>query len=220
VTGTTAASHRVLGSASTVPDRGPDTWIPYSVDVDGDRALLVEYHERDDRVRAYVLDGGLGPVAWTSRTFAPSAIAGEDAFAAATRPRRIAVADLATGAERASAEVAVSDARGIDITAGGRIVAQTARGLATVSPGGPADDDGVPSLLGEDESRRALGPPAGVFTDIAADDRGVAWLANGCVRYATIAGPVPVQAGADPCPVGCRAASRSRSAANRGSRSA
>jgi hypothetical protein len=202
-------------------DRGLGTWVPYAVDVDGDRVLLGEIRERDERVRASVLEGGSVPIAWANRTIAPVAIAGGYAAAVGTGPRRIAVADLDTGAERASVRATLWNAEGVDLTAKGRVVAQTARGLATMSPGVPgrvlpgskgltwprftgdaiaAVDEGVPLLLGGDGSRRPLGPPTRVLTDLAADDRGIAWLANGCVRYAAIAGPAPAPPAGDPCP--------------------
>jgi hypothetical protein len=44
---------------------------------------------------------------------------------------------------------------------------------------------------------RALGGPTRVVDDLAADEQGVAWIANGCVRYAPLAGAPPA---ADTCP--------------------
>ena len=82
---------RVAGSART--------WVPALVDVDGDRVLIVEYSdEEDDATRAYMLDPafGLMPVAWANADVTPVAIAGGRAAVYATRPRRMAVVDLAT----------------------------------------------------------------------------------------------------------------------------
>jgi hypothetical protein len=38
----------------------------------------------------------------------------------------------------------------------------------------------------DDGATVPLGPSAGFVIDLAADERGVAWLANGCVRYAAL----------------------------------
>jgi hypothetical protein len=56
-------------------------------------------------------------------------------------------------------------------------------------------------LLRSDGSRRVLGGPTRFVAHLAADAHGVAWLANGCVRYAPIDGsPAPTAPSGDPCP--------------------
>jgi hypothetical protein len=45
-----------------------------------------------------------------------------------------------------------------------------------------------------------LGERSGILERLAGDANGVAWLANGCVRYAAIAGAVPTGPPRDPCP--------------------
>ena len=48
-------------------------------------------------------------------------------------------------------------------------------------------------------TRSSLGPPSLIHTDVEADERGAAWLFNGCVRYAPLdASAFP--AARDPCP--------------------
>jgi hypothetical protein len=204
-------------------DRGQRTWVPYIVDVDGDRVLLVEARLRSSgRVRAQLL-GPDGPVSvrWTSGAFAPVAIAGEHAAVFARRPRRLAVADLVSGAEQGALDANPSALEMLDIRADGRLIAQTRAGLVTTRPGEASRtlpgskglrwprfagaavagiDDGRPVLLGGDGARQVLGEPSNVLADFAADDRGITWLANGCVRYAALRGPPTASQAADPCP--------------------
>jgi hypothetical protein len=205
-------------------DRGEErTWTPVIVHADGDRALLVEVRGSSRvRVRASLLGPrGLVPIAWTSDAFAPVAIAGQHAAVLARQPRRIAVADLTGGAEQAVLDANPSGRKRLDLRADGQLVAQTRAGLVTTRPGEAAVtlpgstgltwprfagagiaalDDGRPVVLGGDGSRRALGEPSAVLSDLIADDRGVAWLANGCIRYAALAGPEAAPPADDPCP--------------------
>jgi hypothetical protein len=203
-----------------LPYRGVRTWIPYLVDVDGDRVLLLEIQdEGEGAVRARILDPALGlvPIAWAKESFAPVAIAGPYAAVAASRPRRVAVVDLATGAERAAVRVPrFGPGLGVDLAADGRLVVATGAGLATARPGEApqavagtkgltsprfaggaivAFEEGRPVVL--DGARRVVGPPSRVPTDLAADASGVAWLSNGCVRHEAFAG---APAADDPCP--------------------
>ena len=201
-------------------------WEPVLVDVDGDRVLIVEYSdEEDDATRAYILDPafGLMPVAWANADVTPVAIAGGRAAVYATRPRRMAIVDLATGAEQAAVRLGrPTDAAGRrsrprrpacglgrrrDHGGESRRAPQTVPGSRDLSQArfaGAAltafDDSGQPLQVGVDGARTALGPPSRVLTSFAGDSQGFAWVANGCVRYAGL----PVTASApqadDPCP--------------------
>jgi hypothetical protein len=130
----------------------------------------------------------------------------------------VAVVDLTSGAERAALPVVRwFQARPFDLASDGRIVAMSRTGLATVRPGEPpsvlpdsrelswphlsggaiaAVHDGAPVLVATDGSRTGLGAPTRVLSDFTADAGGVAWIANGCVRYAGL--PAPAAPG-----VGC-----------------
>jgi len=204
-----------------IPER--EGWEPVLVDVDGDRVLIVEASE--DAARAYILDPafGLVPIAWANYAFAPVAIAGGRAAVYASRPRRAAVVDLATGAEQA-----VVPLRGpalppnVDLAADGRMVVYTRNGISVASPGAapqtvpgsrdlsPAsfagagiaafDDGGRPVLVGFDGARTALGPPSRVLTGFAGDPQGFAWVANGCVRHAALPVTASDPQAHDPCP--------------------
>jgi hypothetical protein len=54
-------------------------------------------------------------------------------------------------------------------------------------------------LLGGDGTRSRLGPPSLIRTDVDADADGVAWLFNGCLRYAPLTRDVEPKAHG-PCP--------------------
>jgi hypothetical protein len=205
-------------------ERESGTWVPYVLDVDGDRVLLIEVDEGDDdgvRARVYDPVSGFVPIEWSNESIAPVAIAGRHAAAIATRPRRLAIVDLLTGAPEAVVRVPrFTYEYGVDLAAGGRLVAATRAGLLTMRPGEAAQtvpgteglssprfgadaiaafQGGRPVVLGADGSREVLDPPSSVPTGLAADARGVAWLANGCLRHSALAAPFPGQAD-DPCP--------------------
>ena len=202
--------------------RNSGTWAPFLLDVDGSRVLLVEVHEGgDDAVRASVLDPLVGfiPVEWADESMAPVAIAGRHAAAVAARPRRLAIVDLFTGAPEATVRVPrYAYDHDVDLAAG-RLVAATRAGLITMRPGEAAQtlsdteglsaprfggdaiaafQDGRPVVLGA--AREVLDPPSSVPTGLAADARGIAWLANGCLRYSALATPFPAPQADDPCP--------------------
>jgi hypothetical protein len=165
-------------------------------------------------------------VPWATAAFAPVAIAGDYAGVIARKPRRVALVDRATGGEATSRRVGQTSGTELDVTADGRLVTETKRGLVTLGLGAAprtlpgtrglttprfagsavaaVDENGTgthPVLLGADGSRQVLGGPTGVVDDLAADAQGIAWLANGCVRYAPIAGaPAPAPPSGDPCP--------------------
>jgi hypothetical protein len=201
-------------------------WEPVLVDVDGDRLLIVEAREeKGDAARAYILDPafGLVPVAWASDAVTPVAIAGGRAAVYARQPRRVAVVDLATGAEQAAVPLGKPTERlDLDLAADGRVLVSARAGISVASPGAALQtvpgsrglsrasfvgaamaafyDSGHPVLVGLDGTRTALGPPSRVLTAFAGDPHGFAWVANGCIRYAAF----PVTASApqahDPCP--------------------
>jgi hypothetical protein len=201
---------------------------PFLADVDGDRALVVATPNGVDGVQVWTSEAGapLARVPWATDAFAPVAIAGDYAGAFAARPRRIVLADRATGAVAASHRIGRMERTQLDVAADGRLVTDTPNGLVTLRPGAAPQrlpgTEGVfrprfagsaiaaihehvpfsdPALFAADGSRRVLGGPTRVVTHHAADDQGVAWIANGCVRYAPIAGaPPPVPPVGDPCP--------------------
>jgi hypothetical protein len=204
-----------------IPDRAG--WEPVLVDVDGDRVLIVEARvEGDGAVRAHILDPALGlvPIGWASKAMTPVAIAGGHAAVSARRPRRIAVVDLATGAEQAA--VPLGRPTDVDLAADGRIAVPTRRGIAVASPGAPPhtvpgsrdlsgarfvgaamtafDETGPPVMVGSDGARAILGPPSRVLTAFAADPQGLAWVANGCIRYAALPVTASAPQAGDPCP--------------------
>ena len=198
-------------------------WEPVLVDVDGDRVLIVEASE--DAARAYILDPafGLVPIAWANDAVTPVAIAGAHAAVYANRPRRVAIVDLATGAEQAVVplrrEIVPPH---VDLSADGRMFVSMPDGIAMAAPGAavqtvprsrdlsPAsfagtgiaafDSSGRPVLVGVDGARTALGPPSRVLTAYAGDAHGFAWVANGCVRHAALPVTAPAPPRHDPCP--------------------
>jgi hypothetical protein len=204
-----------------IPDRAG--WEPALVDVDGDRVLIVESREEgDEAVRAHILDPALGlvPIGWASRAMIPVAIAGGRAAVYAPRPRRVAVVDLATGAEQAA--VLQGRPTDVDLAADGRVAVSTPRGIAVASPGAPPhtvpgsrdlwgarfagtgitafEEPGHPVTVGSDGARTILGPSSRVLTAFAADPQGLAWVANGCVRYAALPVTDSAPQAGDPCP--------------------
>jgi hypothetical protein len=158
-------------------------------------------------VRAQILDAsGWTPVPWTSSTHVPVAIAGPYAAAIAYAPMRIEVADFATGAPLATVTGEWPERLSLDLAADGRIAVQVPRAIKTAGPGQPQQtvpgsteltsprfagpslavfDDARDTLdlIGAGGKTRTLGPRSMVRTDVDADDQGVAWVFNGCVRY-------------------------------------
>lgn len=196
---------------------GDRSWFPFIVDVEGDQALIVDVREAGrGRVRASLLGpGGFAPIPWVRDTFAPAAISGGQAAVYTQRPNGLVVADLATGAVQSTLDVYPSQLEAFDFAAG-RLVAEATEGLritpSVTLPGTKgldwprfagdavvALDEGRPVLVSGDGSRTALGEPSDILDDLVADARGAAWIANGCVRYAELAVPVPAQPD-DPCP--------------------
>ena len=209
-----------IGVVRALPIR--EAWVPALVDVDGDRVLIVEARpEPDGPIRAFLLDSaaGLVPIPWARASALPIEISGGFAAAAMAGPNRVAVLDLATGAELAT--IPLSDReRGEDLSLApdGRLAVATRAGVRVAGPGTPArlvpGTKGLKRvhLAGEtlsavDKTGRAvalpvgggrittLGPPTNVFVDATGDASGYAWIANGCARVATI----PVSTAPAPC---------------------
>jgi hypothetical protein len=204
--------------------RGRRAWLPLLADVDGDRVLVVKL-QRDGRGVRAVLLGPAGErrrLSWAGRRFLPVAIAGDRAAVVAARPRRVAMADLGSGRVIARRRVGPTDESWLDVAADGRLVTGTRKGLLTWARGvgwrhlpgtvgwedaafagdGLAairvNDTSAPVFLGKGVAARVLGGPTGFVKDHDADADGVAWLANGCVRYAPLSGAPGAMA--DACP--------------------
>ena len=174
-------------------------------------------------VRAQILDAsGWTPVAWATSKRIPFAIAGPYAAVAAYDPLRVELVDLATGTPLASLRDEEFEVLAYDLAADGRLAVETQGQLRIIAPGQPTrslpdarelssprfaggslvafnSDTGRLGLFGADGARSSFGPPSKIHTDVEADERGAAWLFNGCVRYAPLDGTAP-PAGRDPCP--------------------
>ena len=235
--------HRVYSGPPSGPlrlvrrtqDPDGEAWTPYTVSVDGDRMLLLEgilelssggsdEEEQDaGEVRAQILDSsGWHPVPWTSSTRVPVAIAGPYAMAAAYRPLRFELVDMATGMPLAAIASTVSEGASFDLAAGGVITAGMRSGIEVASATEPQhnlansgrlvfprfaggtiaafdDERNTVALLGAGGVWNPLGPPSSIRSDMEGDEQGVAWLFNGCVRYAPIGASSPAP-GKNPCP--------------------
>lgn len=214
-----------IGVVRALPVR--EAWVPALVDVDGDRVLIVEARqESDGPIRAFVYDSvaGLVPIPWARASALPIEISGGYAAAAMAGPNRVAVLDLASGAELVT--VPLSDReRGADLSLApdGRVAVATRAGVEIAGPGAPArlvpGTKGLTrvhlaggTLSGIDKTGRAvalpvgggrlttLGPPTGVFVDAAGDASGYAWIANGCAHVAAIPVSTAPTRPSDPCP--------------------
>ncbi len=174
-------------------------------------------------VRALILDSsGWHPVPWTSSTRVPLAIAGPYAMTAGYGPRRFELVDLATGTPLSTIANTLSEGLSVDLAAGGVITAGLPSGIEVASTtstqhnlansgrlifprfaGGTVaafdDEHNTLSVMGADGVWKPLGPRSRMRTDLDGDDQGVAWLFNGCVRYAALGTPVRAT-GKSPCP--------------------
>ncbi len=173
----------------------------------------------DLQARAQILDAsGWTPIAWASGTRIPVAIAGPYVAVALAEPQRIEVADLATGTPLASVTGRWTERLDLDLAPDGRLAVATTGGIKVAAPGQPerllAKGLSAPRLAGAsvaafddkrltldlvaaDGSSRALGPRSRIHTDVEADDAGVTWLFNGCVRYEAFGTSL---SGTDRCP--------------------
>ena len=198
-------------------------WRPTGVAVDGDRVLVLESDGEDTRLRLLV--PGVAPRIVPPEGF----LNGQFAFAgqrlAYQSNERLFVADLATGARLLSARS--EDFVNLDVAADGTIVADGDDiGVFTIMPSGlrqgvpDGEFLGNPRFAGSaiaaiEETRaghsrpvvlapdaihpRPIGLPSSSIDVIDADARGVAWLANGCVLYATLDAVAPAEPPAGPC---------------------
>jgi hypothetical protein len=214
-----------IGVVRALPIR--EAWVPALVDVDGDRVLIVEARpEPDGPIRAFVLDpvAGLVAIPWARASALPIEISGGVAAASMAGPNRVAVLDLATGAELVTIPLSDRD-RGTDLSLApdGRVAVATRAGVEVAGPGASArlvpGTKGLSrvhlagaTLSGIDKTGRAvalpvgggsirtLGPPTGVFVDAAGDASGYAWIANGCARVAAFPVSSAPTRPSDPCP--------------------
>ena len=170
-------------------------------------------------VRAQILDAsGWTPVAWATSKRIPIAIAGPYAAVVAYDPLRVELVDLATGTPLGSLRDEEFEILAYDLAADGRLAVATQGQLRIVAPGQPTRslpdarrlasprfagsslvafniDTGKLDRFGADGSRSSFGPPSEIQTDVEADERGAAWLFNGCVRYAPLDGSASRLAG-------------------------
>ncbi len=225
--GASTAARRAdpIGVVRALPIR--EAWVPALVDVDGDRALIVEARpEPDGPIRAFLLDSvaGLVPIPWARASAQPIEISGGFAAASMAGPNRVAVLDLATGAELVTVPLPDRE-RGADLSLApdGRVAVATQAGVTVAGPGAAArlvpGTKGLErvhlageTLSGIDKTGRAvalpvgggritaLGPPTRVFVDAAGDASGYAWIANGCAHVAAIPVSTAPTRSSDPCP--------------------
>ena len=216
-----------LGPIRVVRTLAPrDQWQPVSVDVDGDRALLVETRlENDGPLRAFVLDSasGLVPLAWASAAAAPVELSGGFVAAAMAGPNRVGVLDLATGAELATIPLDERErSSDLSLAPDGRVAVATRAGVWLGGPGlAPRLLPGTKglarihltgtTLFGTDKTGRAVsvatdggkltpvGPPTTVLVSTAGDATSHGWIANGCARVATVPAFAVPPAMEDPC---------------------
>ena len=211
----------------SLPLQRARAWEALLADVDATDTLILAERNLTYQLRAWTLDSASvrTRVPWVTRSFAPVAIAGEHAAVLARRPRRVAVVDRRDGHVRIRRRVGARAGIEADVAPDGRLVTAVRAGLLTLRAGesprtiprtaglvkpvfaGAAiaaayetRDDYRPVLIGPDDTQRVLGGPTASLRDITADAEGVAWLANGCVRYAPISGPPPAPPTDAACP--------------------
>lgn len=183
----------------------------------------------EGRVRVLAPGAPAEPVAWDGPLF-EAALAGErlafwGARRGASRGGLFVIAPR-TGAVEAFARMRPEEDVGeddVDAAPDGRAVAAVDGRLLTVAPGVPPArfgsgfsrprfsgagfaalherplDARTPVIL-EGGRMRAIGSASGSLEILEADDRGAAWLANGCVLYAPRDSAPPAEPPAGPCP--------------------
>jgi hypothetical protein len=182
--------------------------------------------ETRDEIRASILDAsGWHPIPWASATRRPVHLAGPYVSVVAADPHRIEVVELATGAIVATVTPGEGDTYAVptDLRADGQVAVASLRGVDVAGPGLPqrnlpnsgrlggaffaadtfvAYDDAhdTLNLFAPDSAHAPLGPASrGEHKSVSADGDGVAWLFNGCVRYASLRAPAAA-ATPDRCP--------------------
>jgi hypothetical protein len=203
--------------------RSGSGWEPDDVAVDGDRVLVLEENGEDTRLRL------LAPGAAPRVVPVTSPVTGYFDFSgrrvAFESGERVVLADLATGARLLSARH--DSAFSLDVAADGRIVTDGDDvGVYTIMPSGlrqgvpdgeflenphfagssiaaveetPSGHDRPVVLAPDVIHPRAIGLPSLTIELVDADDRGVAWIANGCVLYATLDAVAPAEPPRGPC---------------------
>ena len=185
-----------------VRDPYGEDWTPERMDADGDRLLLVERKGETGRVRASILDArGFKRIPWATSKRMPVAIAGRYVAVVARDPKRVELTTLQGGTPLATV---AGGSTNPDLTADGRLIVKTTRGLVTAGVGRAqsslantarmpiarfagaslfAFDNGREQLVRLAPTATPIGPRSELRTDLDADSQGVAWLFNGCVRY-------------------------------------
>ncbi len=169
-----------IGVVRALPIR--EAWVPALVDVDGDRVLIVEARpESDGPIRAFLFDSaaGLVPIPWARASALPIEISGGFAAASMAGPNRVAVLDLATGAELVTVPLPDRE-RGADLSLApdGRVAVATQAGVMVAGPGAAArlvpGTKGLKrvhlaggTLSGIDKTGRAVALPVGGGRDHA-----------------------------------------------------
>ena len=196
---------------------------PLNVAVDGERVLIDEASERVGRLR--LLTPGAAPrdVPLSSPVTGYFAFAGQRL--AYESNGRFVLADLATGARLLSARA--DDFANLDVAADGTLLADGSDiGVFTIMPSGlrqgvpdgefltnarfagsaiaaieeTESDTSRPVVLDADAIHpHAIGLPSSTIDVVDADARGVAWIANDCVLYATLDAVAPAEPPAGPC---------------------
>ncbi|HEX5621817.1 MAG TPA: hypothetical protein VFX51_25545 [Solirubrobacteraceae bacterium] len=198
-------------------------WEPDDVIVDGDRMLVREENGDANRLRLFVPGAAPRVVPLSSPLTGNFAFAG-DRLAYQSHDRMI-LADLATGSRLLSARG--EDFASLDVAADGTMLADGDDiGVFTVKPFGLRQ--GVPdgeflsspryagsaiAAMEETPSQnrrpvvldadaihtRPIGLPSSTIDEFDADARGVAWIANNCVLYATLDAMAPAEPPPGPC---------------------
>jgi hypothetical protein len=188
-------------------------WVPFEVDVDGDRVLVVDVHLHDIRFRARVLEPGAAPrlVPWPGRMRPPAALAGDRVAFVGRQARgaeQVVVVDWRTGA--VTGRMADGDVVDLDLAPDGRVFTEVEEGgLEEPLFAGdrvvalePSRFDALRPVLLDPSGGppAALGMPSSELNGFAADEAGAAWIANGCILYSPLAGRPPVEPPRGPCP--------------------
>jgi hypothetical protein len=200
-------------------------WAPADIAVDGDHVLVFETSATAARLRLFV-PGAAPRVLPTPRSISgPVALAGDRA--AFQSHDRLVVIDTTTGKRLGAGQA--NEALEFDVAADGRLVSDGNGGLFTFVPGGDNAPLPLPGSERLAEPRfagtavaamergrfgaqrpvvldagatvaRPIGLPSLGLLELDADERGVAWLAHGCVIYAPVTAVAPREPPAGPCP--------------------
>ena len=198
-------------------------WGPDAVTVDGDRMLVLEGKRDANRLRLFAPGAAPRVVPLAKPLTGFFDFAGDRLVFDSND--RIILADIATGSRLLSARSDLSS--GLDVAADGRIVADGDDvGVFTIMPSGlrqgvqdgeflrnprfagnaiaaieetAADTDRPVVLAPTAIHPHAVGLPSASIETMDADAAGMAWIANGCVLYATLDAVAPAEPPAGPC---------------------